>query len=85
MEPEGPFPTATATYLSQIYPLHSDQPYFLKIHYNIMLPPTPKFPIWSLTFRLLYQNSLCITDHLPHMCHMSCPSLSTGLAHLNNT
>jgi hypothetical protein len=75
METEGPFPTATATSLSQIHSLHSDQPYFLNIHLNIILS------ILSLTFRLPYQNSLCLTDHLPHM---SYPSLPTGLDHLNN-
>jgi hypothetical protein len=60
MEPEGPFPTATATYLSQIYPLHNDHPHFLKINLNIIFPPTPKFSIWSLTFLLLFQNSLAL-------------------------
>ena len=82
MQSEGPFPTATATYLSQIYPLHNDQPYLLKNNLNIILAPTPKFYIWFLTVRLLYQNSLCITDHLPHMCHMSCQSLPIGFDHL---
>jgi hypothetical protein len=84
MEPEGPFPTATATYLSRIYLLHNDQSYFLKIHLNIILSPTPKFSIWFLTLHFPYQKSQYITDILPHMCHMSCPSLPTELYQLNN-
>jgi hypothetical protein len=46
MEPEGSLPhsqePATCTYLEQINPVHDPPSHFLKIHFNIILPPTPR-------------------------------------------
>ena len=45
--------------------------YFVKIHFSIMLPSTPRSSKWSLCLRFFNQNPL-YASHLPHICHMSC-------------
>jgi len=37
--------------LSQVNPVHTFTPYLCKIHFNIILPSTPKSPKWLLPFR----------------------------------
>jgi hypothetical protein len=51
---------------SQLNPVHTPIPYFLKIRLNIILPPTPGSPYWSLRFP--HQNpvhaTLILSSHL---------------------
>jgi hypothetical protein len=36
--------------LSQLNPVHPIDPYLLKVHLNVILPPTPRSSQWSLAF-----------------------------------
>jgi hypothetical protein len=56
--------------LKQINPINILKPYLRKIHFNIIISPTPRSSEWSLPFRLSNQNSICIS-HLTHACYMS--------------
>ena len=56
--------------LSQINTFHASPPYFLKIHFNIILLSTPAE--WPLCFRFPHRNPVC-TSPLPHTCYMPCP------------
>ena len=58
---------------SLLDPVHTPAPYFLKIHLNIILPPTPGSPKLSLSVRFRHQSTLyafplphtpCLPDHL---------------------
>jgi len=60
--------------LSKINPVHSLQSSFRKSHFNLILPPTPESPKWSLSLRLFHQNSLCASSPM-RMCYISEPSL----------
>ena len=60
--------------LSQIDPVHTPTPYFLKIHFNIILPSTPGSPKWSLSLRFPHQNPVYASP-LPHTRYMPRPSL----------
>ena len=62
--------------LSQLDPVHSPKTHFLKIHLNIILPPTPVPPKWSLFLRFRHQNPVHASP-LPHTCHMTCTSHSS--------
>jgi hypothetical protein len=55
------------TILSYMNPIHTLTPY-RNIHFNIVLPSTPKSYDWSLPFRLSNQNFVCIYD-LPIVLH----------------
>jgi len=55
MEPEGSLPPP-APILSRLDPVHTPTSHFLKFHPNIILPPTPCSPEWSLSLRFLHQN-----------------------------
>ena len=48
--------SASVSILSQIDPVHTPKSHFLKIHFNIILPSTPRSPKWSHSFRFLDQN-----------------------------
>jgi hypothetical protein len=65
MEPEGSLQRS-----QQLATGRSPEPYessphlapnFPKIHLNIILPSTPRFPDWSLPSRLTNQNFVCIS------------------------
>jgi len=45
---------------NQINQIHAFLPQFSKIHFNIILPPTPKSSKWSLSFKFRYQKAACI-------------------------
>ena len=70
--------------LSQLDPVHTPTSHFLKIHLNIILPSTPGFPKWSLSFRFPHQNPVH-TSPLPHTRYMPRPSHSSRFYHLNRT
>jgi hypothetical protein len=53
--------------------------YFCKIHFNITLPPAPRFPKWSLSLRVPNQHAVRI-----YTCHMPNPSHSSCFDHPNN-
>ena len=55
--------------LSQLDPVHTPTSYILKIHFNIILPPTPGSPKWSLSLKFPHQNHV-YDSPLPHMCYM---------------
>ena len=57
--------------------------HFLKIHLNIILPPTPGSSKWSLSIRLPHQNPAYISP-LPHICYMPRPSHYSRCHHPNN-
>jgi hypothetical protein len=42
--------------LSQLDPVHTPIPHYLKIHLNIIIPSTPGSPKWSLFLRFPYQT-----------------------------
>jgi len=83
MEPEGSLPHSqeptTWPYPRQIYPIHA-VPHFLKIHFNIIFPSTPRFLNWPLSIRSPHQNP--VGTSLPHMCYILRPSPSC--CHPNN-
>ena len=51
--------------LSQLDPFHTPTSYFLKIHLNIILPSTPGFLKWCLSFRFPHQNPVYASHHPP--------------------
>jgi len=61
--------------LTQLHPVHNPTCHFLKIHLNIILPPTPGSPKWSLSLRFPHQNPAYVFP-LPHTLYMSGPSHS---------
>jgi hypothetical protein len=56
---------------------------FSKIHYNIILPSTPRSCKWSLPFRFSDQHFVCIS-HLSHTCYTPFPSHPPWLDRPNN-
>ena len=63
------FTTACHLFLSWARSTYSMPPcHFLKIHFNIILPYTPKSSKWSLSLRSHHQTPLC-TSRLPYVPH----------------
>jgi hypothetical protein len=69
--------------LSRPNPFCPIDPYFPKVHLNVILSPTPRSSQWSLTFGLPNQNPVNKSP-LPHTCHMSRPSYPPWFNHPNN-
>ena len=67
--------------LSQFDPIHAPTSRFLKIDFNIILPPTPGSSKWSLSLRFPHQNPV-YTSPLSLTCYMPRPSYSR-FDHLN--
>ena len=78
------FTIACHLLLSWARSLHSTPQFSsLNIHFNIILPATPRSFAWSLSFIFLHQN-LVRTSHFSHTCYMPCPSHSSWFDHPNN-
>ena len=73
-----PVPILSQPHLVPTTPFH-----FLKIHLNIILPPTSWFLQWSLSLRFPHQN-LVHTSPFFHTCHMPRPSYSSRFYHPHN-
>jgi hypothetical protein len=73
----------TLSFLSYLNPVHAPTSHFLKIHLNIIPPPTPGSSKWPLSFRFPHQNPL-YTSTLPHTCYLPRPSHSSRVDHSNN-
>ena len=58
--------------LSQLDPVNTPTPYFLKIHPNIILPSMPGSPKWSLSLRFPHQNPVHASP-FPHLRYMPSP------------
>jgi len=69
--------------LSQLDPVHTPTPHFLRIHLNIILPSAPGSTKWSLSLRFPHQNPVHASP-LPHSRHMPRPSHSSCFYHPNN-
>jgi hypothetical protein len=69
--------------LIQMDPVHTLPPYFLKIHYNIILPSPPRSSKWSLPFRFPDLNTVRIA-HLPMRATWPAHSTIDNHHHLNN-
>ena len=69
--------------LSQFDPVHTLISYFLNIHLNITIPPTPGFPKCPLSLRFLHQNPIYASP-IPHTRYMPCLSHSSRFYHPNS-
>ena len=69
--------------LSQINPVHASPSHFLKIHFNTVLPSTPRSSKAPISLRIPYETPFC-TSPVAHTCHMPCPSYSFWFDHSNN-
>ena len=67
----------------QLDPFHTPTCNFLKIHLNIIFPPTPEPPKWSPSLRFPDQNYLYASP-LPHTRYMPRPSNYSRFYHPNN-
>jgi len=76
MDSDGLLPCSQAnaicpyTESDQCSPSHSIP--ILKIHFNIILPCTPRSTTWSLSFGFPNQNLIC-TSSFPRTCHIPRP------------
>src|SRR5215510_12359993 len=70
--------------LSQLHPVPTTPSNFLKIHLNIILPPTSGSPHWPLSLRFPHQHPVH-PSLLPHTRHMFRPFHSSRFNHLHNT
>jgi len=68
--------------LNQINPVHAHASHFLKIHFNIILPSSPRSSKWSFSLRFSYQNTVGTSIH--RTCHMPRPAHSSWLDYQNN-
>jgi len=57
---------APAPFLREINPVHALPSYFLKIHFNIIIPSTPMSPKWSASPSFPQQNPACIYPYVPN-------------------
>jgi len=69
--------------LSQFDPIHAPTSFFLKIHYNIIIPSKPGSPKLPLSLRFPHQNPVYVSP-LPHTRYMPHPSHSSRFYHPNN-
>ena len=79
------FITASQMHASRPYPLpdQSSPIYFLKIHYNINLPSTPRSSKWFSVPRFPHQTPVR-TSSLPYTCYMPCPYSKRYIMSCNN-
>src|SRR5215510_16048115 len=70
--------------LSQLHPVPKTPSNILKIHLNIILPPTSGSPQWPLSLRFPHQHTVH-PSLLPHTRYMPRPSHSFRFNHLHNT
>jgi hypothetical protein len=71
MEPGGSLPRSQEPHvpiLSQINPVPAPS-YFLKMHFNIILPSMPGSSKWTRSLRSVNQNPVC-TYPVPRTCHL---------------
>ena len=62
--------------LSQLDPIHTPTPHYLKVHLSIILTSITRPPKWPLTLRFPHQNlvhgfPLCYTCYMPLLSHFS--------------
>jgi hypothetical protein len=69
--------------LNHFNPVHILPPYFLTVHFNIILPSTPRSSDWVPPFRHSSQNFVRIS-HLPRACYMHRSSDPPWFDHPNN-
>jgi len=69
--------------LSQLDPVHTPTPYFLKIYRNIIFSSKSGSGKWSLSLRFPHQNPVYATP-LPHTRYMTLPSHFSRFYHSNN-
>jgi len=82
------FPTGSLSHsqqpiLSQKNPVHTLPFYCFKIHCDIVCPSMPRSSKLPLSFRLPYQNPVCL-DLLLQTRHMPCSFNPSLFLHLNN-
>jgi len=87
VEPDGSLPhsqvPATCPYPEPARSSHTSTSYVLKIHLNIILPPTTGSPKWSLSFRFPHQNPVYASP-LSHTRYMFRPSHYSWFYHSHN-
>ena len=66
--------------LNQLEPAHTTTSYFLKIHFNIILPSTSVSPKWPLSHGFPHQNPEYASP-IPHTCYMPRLSHSSRFCH----